>query len=121
MRQLIVVLVFALFASIAPVASASAGPPGDAPTVVRKAKSSKSKSKDSKSKKKSHKKGDSKKKGSSGTVTLDSISSVKHGKSGFAITASASKADLTCDLKIKYADGSSDHPESVTSDKDKTC
>ena len=128
MRPLIVVLVLALVASVAPVAAASAGPPGTETTTVQKSTTSKSKSNTTSkskskntSKSKSKKTSGSKKKSSSESVTLDDISSVKHGKSGVEITASVSKAGLTCDLKIKYADGSSDSPDSVTSAKDKTC
>lgn len=116
MRHLVAVLVLALLASVVPAASASARPQGGGASTFQKATSSKSKSK-----KKGHKKSSDKNKSGSGTVTLDSIPSVKHGKSGFEITATVSKAGLTCDLKIKYADGSGDHPDSVTSDKDKSC
>lgn len=121
MRQLLLLLALALVASLAPVAEASPVFLSDNQTAVSrtdvttaKSVSAKAKSKKSKKKKKTTKK-------SSGSVSLDSIPTAKRGTSGLEITAKASKADLTCDLKLTYADKSEDQPDSVTSDKDKTC
>lgn len=118
MRQLLLLLALAVVASLAPVAEASSVRLSDDQTAVSRtdvttAKSVSAKAKSTKKKKKTKK--------SSGSVTLDSIPTTKRGTSGLEITAKASKADLTCDLKLTYADKSEDQPDSVTSDKDKTC
>lgn len=125
MRQLLALVALSVALAAAPSVRAAPIAPTDNHTVVQKSTSSTSTS-TSKSKKKNTKDSGSKKKkstkdSSSGSATLDSIASVKHGKSGVEITASVSKADLTCDLKLRYANGSTDSPDSVTSDKDKVC
>lgn len=121
MRQLLLLLALALVASLAPVAEASSVRLSDDQTAMSRTDVTTAKSVSAKAKSTKKSKNTKKKTKSSGSVTLDSIPAAKRGTSGLEITAKASKADLTCDLKLTYADTSEDQPDSVTSDKDKTC
>ena len=106
MRHLLVLLGLCVALSAAPGVLASPLAPDLHQSLVQKS-SSKSKSKN--------------KSTTTGTISLNPIASVKHGKTGVPILANTSKKGLTCDMKIKYANGSTDSLDSVTSDVNKVC
>lgn len=62
-----------------------------------------------------------KKSSSSVKLTIDDIGNVRRGEDNVLIRAHVRKSGLTCELSVKYADGSKDSPDDVTSDSNGTC
>jgi len=54
-------------------------------------------------------------------VDIDEIDKVKRGKERVQIRAEVGEGGLTCQLKIKYADGNADSPDDVVSNKHGIC
>jgi len=54
-------------------------------------------------------------------VSLEDIGKVKRGKEHVLVVAQAGGSGRVCKLKLKYADGNADSPDSVVSDNDGIC
>jgi hypothetical protein len=54
-------------------------------------------------------------------VSLEDLGRVKRGKKNVLVIAQAGGEGLVCQLKLKYADGNTDSPDDVISDKHGTC
>jgi len=50
------------------------------------------------------------------SVSIENIATVKRGKRDFEIVAKLSKSDRTCELQVKWADGTKDKSEEVDAD-----